>query len=100
MLEWVKRDSLNERLTGPVKLVSSLMDSGRGLRPQTIIATPRVLVCVEANDESVVELRRRELAVGRIERWSARSSRLWWSVGWNWEATRRAEDEQPERAES
>jgi len=59
MLEWVDRDSLYERGLALVKPAASVMDIGCGVRPQTIVNDPAVLVCVEAHAEYVAELRRR-----------------------------------------
>jgi len=59
VLEWVEHDSLFERAAALVKPVSSVMDIGCGLRPQTLIHSPSVLVCVEVHDEYIAELRRR-----------------------------------------
>jgi len=59
MLEWVERDALYDRATTLVRPACSVLDIGCGLRPQSIIPTPNVLVCVEAHDEYVTELRRR-----------------------------------------
>ena len=59
MLQWVERDSLYEQGAALVKPSSSVMDIGCGVRPQTIVNSPNVLVCVEAHDEYVAELRRR-----------------------------------------
>lgn len=59
MLEWVERDVLYDRATALIKPAGSVLDIGCGLRPQSIIPTPNVLVCVEAHGEYVTELRRR-----------------------------------------
>ncbi|MBL6832166.1 MAG: hypothetical protein ISQ70_12240, partial [Pirellulales bacterium] len=59
MLQWVNRDALYEQGAALVKPVSSVMDIGCGVRPQSIVNSPTVLVCVEVHDEYVAELRRR-----------------------------------------
>ncbi len=59
MLEWTDRESLYDRGLSLVKPARSVMDIGCGLRPQTIINDPGVLVCVEVHDEYITELRRR-----------------------------------------
>ena len=59
MLEWVERDALYDCARALVKPACSVLDIGCGLRPQSIIPAPNVLVCVEAHAEYVAELRRR-----------------------------------------
>lgn len=59
MLRWVERDALYDQGVALVQPVSSVMDIGSGLRPQAIVNSPRVLVCVEVHDEYIAELRRR-----------------------------------------
>lgn len=59
MLEWADRKGLHERFISLVKPARCVMDIGPGIRPQTIIPAPQMLVCVEAHDEYIACLRTR-----------------------------------------
>lgn len=51
MLEWTDRESLLRRASELVRQTDVVLDVGCGVRPQTLVRRPRVLVCIEPHDE-------------------------------------------------
>lgn len=59
MIEWTDRDSLIQRARALVRPTSVVLDIGCGVRPQTLVDRPQVLVCIEPHHEYARILRDR-----------------------------------------